>query len=559
MPKVQEYLPEVEAQGPVGQTSPMTEEASMFGRGMESAGRDIEDAGTIVHQRQTQEETSNAYADVAEQRANMMMRVQEETANGTLDVDQIKQDYQDWSDKQLDSLTTAGGKDAFNRAAARAGGSILQTAARGQAVMAGAKAKDNLTTLMNSNSSMAMNDPSQFADLRDGQTEAIQAQVDSGAISQPVAERMRQGMDLELAKGAVRGYMQSDYNKIKSAVMASGGKIDPNEDSLNSARTMLDSGGFDQFLDSDNKKALQNEIRSNQQAAQAAGGQALNQRQIAVAAQGEQFKVQSFEKLQTNSLDPASVTNAARSGIISSDEQLKMYHLINESGKGEMATNPAVKNNIMNRVLSPDNDPQHISDPMQVAYMVKDGMLSTQDFHQISQAIQMVPSNRVNSFNEGQLLQKAQAAIGTSDPNAQYKLMQFTNEVQQAKQTAMKSQQPIGPLLDPNSNQYLGNQIQKYVATPQDILKAQADKVRGTAVAPTNIQTQPGVIPTPSQPGFLGGFSTPAPGASIAATKPEDIANMDLASLQKLPPSSLNPAQKAAAATRWRQLKAVNK
>lgn len=543
MPRVQEYLPENEAQGPVGQTSPMLEQIGMFGRGIEEFGNSVTEAGSILHQRQTQAETSDAYASVAEQRANMAARIQQETADGTLDIGKVQTDYQDWAEKQYDTYDTTSGKDAFARASSRAGGSLLQTASRGYAIIQGNKAKDNLTTLMNSNSSMVMNDPSQFPDLHSAQVEAVQSQVDSGAISQPDAERMKQLMNLELAKGAIRGYMQSDYASIKGAVVSTGGKVDPNEDQLNTARKMLDHGAFDEFLDTDQKAALQKEIRSNQTAAQTAGVQAIQQRRDAVSAQGEQFKMQSFEQLQTNGLNPDDVTKAARAGLITSDEQLKMYHLIDQAGKEESVSNPVVKNGIMARVLSPDNDPQHISDPLQVAYLVKDGMLSKKDFQEIQTAVQMVPSNRVNSFNEGKLLEKAKNTIGTNDPQGEYKLAQFTSEVQQAKQKALNEKQPIGPLMDPSSPTYLGNQISKYVATPQDILRKQADQARGITVAPANIATAPGVNPTPPS----------------AQTSHENINSMDLAGLSTLNPKSLSPSEKAVAAARWRELKQGSK
>jgi hypothetical protein len=360
-----------------------------------------------------------------------------------------------------------------------------------------------------------------------------------------VAAQVQKATDLEMSKAATRGFMQSDYNNIKNAVINSGGKVDPNADGLNNARKMLDNGAFDQYMDSDTKKSLYQEIRQNQVAAQTAGVQALNQKQMANDAAGESFKVNSYEKLQSNSLSPDDVTKAARQGIISSDEQLKMYHLIDQAGKDEMKTDPQLYNSLTSRIFSADNDPQHISDPMQFAYMVKYGLLSVPDFKKLSDAIGLVPQNRVNAFNEGQLLSNAKTMIGRngSDPAADYKLMQFTNEVQLAKQDAVKNQRPIGPLFDPQSPQYLGNQIQKYISTPQQILQQQADKARGQIVAPAPISTQPGVIP-----------STAA--GTNAGVNVEAINNMAMPELLKLNPKSLSPEQAAAARARYNALHA---
>lgn len=519
----------------------MLEQVGMFGRGIEEAGRSFQDAYTIIHQRETQAETSDAFASIAEQRAAMMERIQDETAKGTLNVDDIKKDYQSWVDKQFDTYQTTGGRNAFTRASSRAGGALLQSATRGYAAIQGQRAVDNLTTLSNTNSSMVMNDPSQFPDLYSSQVEAIQAQVENGALSQPQAERLRQQMSLELAKGAVRGHMQADYNNIKTAVVDSGGKIDPNTDRLNTARAMLDNGAFDEFLNSDQKKALQNEIRGNQAAAQTAGLQAIKVRQDAIAAQGEVFKVDAYDKLQKNALTPDSVSAAAHAGLISSDEQLKMFHLISQAGRDELHSDPQLKNSIKDRILSPDNSPNHISDPMDVAYLVKDGMLSMKDFQELQQTAAMVPQNRVNAFAEAKLMEKARAAIGTG-PDAEYRLAQFSSEVHQAKLSASQTQTPIKDLFDPNSKSYLGAQLQKYVQTPQQVLHDEAERARGLTVAPQNVQTAPGVSPTPG----TGTSRTP---------KIDDIQVMNIDQLKALNPKSLPPAEKAAAAARWRALK----
>lgn len=545
MAKIQEYLPESDAQGPVGQTSPLLEQVGMYGRGMETFGRELGDALTVVRQRDTAAETSDAYASVAEQRAGMMQRIQDETNAGTLDdkgLAKIKDDYQQWAEKQSDTYNTPGAKDAFVRSSARAGGSILVNAAHGSALVAGNKAKENLNTVMNQNSNMVMQDPSQFDNLRDSQKEMIQSQIDSKALTPEDARKVETAMDLELAKAATRGHMQSDYANIKAAVMANGGKdgVDIDKPDFNHSKIWLDQEGVSGILDSTSKHQLEQEIKSNTVAAMVAGKQELSVKQAAIDAQGEKFKVNSYEKLLNNSLSPDDVTKAARAGIITPEEQLKMYHLVTEAGKAQSTTNPALKNQIMNRVLLPDNDPNHISDPMQVANMVQSGMLTHKDFQDISKAIQMVPANRVNSFNESQLMKVAKQRIGTGDPDSEYKLMLFQNEVQQAKQNASANKKPIGELFDPHSANFMGNQVQKYVSSPQDILRAQAEKARGAFVSPAPVDAQIGVTPSSNVP---------------PAQKPEDIAGLDLAGLKKLNPASLNPAQKAAAKARWNALK----
>jgi len=572
MPKVHEYLPEAEAQGPVGGTSPLLDHVGAYGRGLESFGQTVQDAHHIITQRDTQAETSDAYANVAEKRAQMMMQIQESTNDGTLDdkgFAAIQKDYQDWTEKQYDSFNTNGGRNAFLRASGRAGGSILQSAARGRAAVAGAQAVASVKKLTVSNSNIVQNDPTQFADVRDAQEEYLQAQIETGVISPAAAQQMRVAMDTDLSKAAVRGWMQADYGNIKASVVSSGGKVDPNELRLNSARHMLDSGGFDQFLDTDEKARLQGEIRANQAAAQAAGMAALRSREIAVGAQGEAFKASAYEDIRLGKYDPASAFKAFQAGLIDSDAQLKLNHLADAAQAKESTSNAAAFNNYMTKILSPENEEGHISDPLsQLAFYVKKDpfefgpnnlYISKSDYDKLVESHNMVPANRVNAFNEGLLLQKAKTMIGNG-PDADYRLMQFTTEVNQAKQNAMANKLPLAPFFDPNSKEYLGNGLQKYVPTPAAILKQQADQIRGQVVPPQSVSVQPGVIPTPSRPwpnaamGDAIGDQPDSPDTA-APSRMEEIKKMSKTALEKLDPASLSSEEREAAAQRWRELK----
>jgi hypothetical protein len=503
MPKVQEYLPEQEAQGPVGQTTPMLEQVGAYGRGIEDFGRDVDNAYSVLHQRQTQMETSDAYASVAEQRAQYMDRIQQETNNGTLDVAKVKQEYQDWTEKQYDSYSTAGGKDAFARASSRAGGAILLGAAHGKAAVMGNQARENLSQMSISNSNMVQNDPSQFADIRNSQVEAIQHQVETGALTPAAARQTQDAMDLELSKSAVRGHMLTDYNQIKSAVISSGGKIDPNTPGLNSAASMLRNGAFDSFLDSDHKKQLEQEIRGNQAAAQTAGNQVVAQKNAAYGAQADAWKSQAYDKLENNALDPAEVHKMVTGDNPYLDVATGQHflHLINQQGKAQLESDPTFKNQMVRNILSADNAPGHQADVMQSAPMVRDKMMSYQDFQQGRQVQQLLAGDPSLRQGASQFLESSQAKL-KGDPAAEYKMSLITNDMVKQVQNAKANNEPVGPLFDPTSSKYMGaSTAAKYAATPQQIMQNQAAAFRGGAPTPAQIQTQPGVVPTPTPAG----------------------------------------------------------
>lgn len=526
MPKIQEYLPETEAQGPVGAVSPLLEQTAMFGRGIEAAGRDINDAATVLRERKSQAESSDAYAQVAEQRESFMQRIQQQTNDGSLDdkgVEQIKKDYQDWVDKQYDSYDTAAGKDAFVRASSRTAGAILLHASAGQAVAAGNKAKADAGNMVNSMSNVLMNDPSQFPDLHQQSVEYVQSQVESGAVKPDVARQIQTAFDTELAKGALRGHMQNDYAAIKQAVINSGGKVDPNTDKLNTAQAALMAGAFDSFINSDQKHALMQEIKSNQRAAEDAGNMALKKNQELMDAKNQAFKSSAMENIQKGTYDPNDAVKAVQAGVISPKEQDSLNKLQLAQLEKNIGSNPTAKAQLMTRILSPEGTEGHISDISQLADRVATNKaeiyagsqkISKKDFDDLALQFSMV--NGPNRTKESNLISYAQSKFGDT-PDGHYKLSQFTNELQKAKDDAIKQNQPLAPLYDRNNKDSFYNKIQDFMSSPQQLLNQQAKKL-------TN----------PNQ-----GF---------------DASKLNLQDIKNLNPATLTPAQRNEVRARFKQL-----
>lgn len=545
MPKIQEYLPEQNASGPVGALSPNLEQVTLFGRGIEKFGTELTGALQAVEQRNTQVEVSDANATISQARADYMDRIAQETNDGTLDVDKVKGDYQKFVEKEYDNFSTAGGRNTFNRLSARAGGSILQHAAHGYSVVQSNQAKADLVTSVNNYSSVLMKDPTQFPDIRDSQTEAIQAQVDAGMLTPPQQIQMQKAVDVELSKAATRGYAQSDYENMKQAIVATGGKVDPEDPRYNTARHMLDAGGFDQFLDSSQKHSLYQELRQNQTAAQTEGLRLLNIHDGALNGQQEVWKQQAVAKLAKNTL---STDDVLKSPMDAADKYTWIERIKSWS-KQEIATDPRVKNNLTQRILSADNEPGHISDMSQLTQAVGHG-ISPQDYEHLSNLIDKSPQGQVNKHNEKSLIDMAKAKLvkpsglgGFPDPDGEYNLMMFTNALQEAKQKAIAEGKPASAVLNPNSPEFFGKEIQHYQLTPQQIMTKMASQYRGQANAPTTVQTMPGV-PTPA-----GNYTTPAPKFT-----PDDIGLMSKSELSKLPANRLTPEQREAARLRYNAL-----
>lgn len=487
MPQIKEYLPEVEAQGPIGQTSPMLEQVAMYGRGIEDAGRSLEDAGTVLRQRQTMSETSDAAASVAEQRQAYMERIQQSTDNGTLDdkgLDKIKQDYQDWTEKQYDKYDTAGGKDAFVRASARTGGAILQHAAIGSAVVAGNKAKNDASVMVNSFSNVLMNDPSQFTDLHSQSVEYVKSQVDSGAVKPEIATQIQSAFNKELVKGAVRGYMANDYASIKNAVQSSGDKVDPDDPRFNVAKKALSAGAFDEFIDADTRHGLEQEIKSNQNSAQSAGKLAINKQVELQTARRDAFVGMAHEKILSGEYSPEDGNKAAMSGTISPEDKRALDKLAIAQADKSIGANPAAYADLKMRILSPEGTPGHISDLMQLSKAVATNKSQTnyagskyinkEQYNDLSLTFQ--GANAQNNLAASKLFDTAKGKIGNA-PDAAFRLASFMNDAEQAKAAAVKENKPVSNLYNPDSNDSLYKNINKYVITPQEILQGKAKNI----------------------------------------------------------------------------------
>jgi hypothetical protein len=120
------------------------------------------------------------------------------------------------------------------------------------------------------------------------------------------------------------------------------------------------------------------------------------------------------------------------------------------------------------------------------------------------------PAGEAMNANRKNLLTYARAKLvsgnaltGEKDPDGEYQLMQFTNDLQQAEEQQRTSGKPIGDLYRPGSPLFAGANIAKYVQTPQQIMAKKAAAIRGDNTPPAaTINTTPGIVPsTANTPG----------------------------------------------------------
>lgn len=201
----------------------------------------VVDGAGAIYKREAQIELSDLNARFSDARAEWQTRIDEDVRNGSVDSEKIKSDYQAYVNKINEGINTAEGRSYFDRQAARLNVFVMKNATRGQALVAGARAEQDWRTSLNKSSNVLQNDPSAFRDVYDSTLESIEAQVAAGAIPASIAEKFKTQTGTELAKNAVRGMILKDPALAKTA---------------------LDKGSYDNYLDPDTKAQLRNSANS---------------------------------------------------------------------------------------------------------------------------------------------------------------------------------------------------------------------------------------------------------------------------------------------------------
>lgn len=469
MPRIQTYDQQVETQGPTGGVSPNLELATATGRAVENLGRSVDAVGGALEKRESQEEQSSVFAQLATNHANWSAEINKRTANGTLDVDEFKQEYEDSVNKIGDDLSTDAGGNAFKRESARFGSALLQQAAAGKAALAGEEARGNFETALNENSNALYQNPSAFDATRASMESYINSQVSQGLIPAKKADELKDQVDRGLSQSALRGFMQ----------------VNPD-----AAKSLLDNGNFDQYIKGQDKYKMYEEVKQFQRGAEIEKKRQQTALDDAQSARAEEWKnTSAIPQLVSGALQPKAVMN---NPDLNSDEKLKWLNLIDARAKKESNGDPAVENNIMKRMFLPDGDPQKISSVEQMEPYAAKGLISFPKMEQYSAYLQKKSpeAQAMNSqrkmfmdYAKGKLV-NANPMLGTKDPDGELNFNNLMSEVMKTEQSYRKAGKDPSELFDQKNPNSVWNKVPGFVKTPQQIMQGMADQVRAPNAPP---------------------------------------------------------------------------
>lgn len=456
MPEIKEYLPQEEAQGPVGGTSPNIEAVTSAGRGLERLGSSIEEGSTIINRAATQSEVSDVSAGFAQARADWTQKVKERLADGSLDTDKLKQEYDEYTDKMGQNLSTAGAQDYFQKQKARLGASLVTGAIHAQAAQAGRRVADNWDTTLQQSAVAVANDPTQFEDTYNANVHGINEMIAANPALAGHEEKFRRQAGETLSIAAVKGLADVDTDK---------------------ASQMLDHGAFDQYLSNDQKDNLKGYIKTKERADDLEG----ERQQAAVEKAKHAASEDALNKALPNIYNGTMTTDQIMKSAMAPEKKIEAMNIMKQQMKDPEKSDPATFNDFSRRINLPDGDPNKVNDISQLTPAAAQGKLSIPDMQKLKTWMDKTPEGTALRDNRRRLIDMAQAKLvkkdamlGIADPDGEFNMAQFQVGLQHAEEEQRKAGKPIGDLYDPSSKDSFYSKLGKYQLTPQQILEKMA-------------------------------------------------------------------------------------
>lgn len=470
MPQIQEYLPQQEAQGAVGATSPNIELAGAVGRSIENLGGAINQGGQLLHRRAAQEETADVYADFADKRAAYTAQVQQQTQDGTLDIDKLKEQYDNDTHNAGSDYSTPEARNYFERQQSRLRGHLIQMATSGQAQISANAAKGAWKLGLDKNSLAVENDPGSFEDTYNSSLESVDALISSGGLPEKMRDQAVQQMGSTLASAAVNGWA----------------KLDPAK-----AKQMLDSGALDKvgdtpILSAQTKDQLYASVQRYANAAEVEDRRTDKAIEDARKAAQEKWGSDSLPKLAQNALSTRDVMAAVKNGTIDWEHGERWINMIDQGAKKELRTDPRTKNQLIQRIADPNNT-NPIADMNDLIPFVGKG-ISISDFNQMTSLFNKTPDGQALKSGEKNLLNTLKTVkfkndlTGTQDILGEKNFSSAWGDYIQAKNSA-QTMADKKALLDPNSPTYFASDtnMAKYQTTMSQRLEHQMSQRVGKA------------------------------------------------------------------------------
>lgn len=484
MPIVHEYTADAQVGGPFQTRQARDLDTGNVGSSIANLGSAVSAVGEQIHKRNAQAEISGLNAKISEAHANFTNDLDDtlqsaDPADRTIS-DKFMQDYDDQMDEVGSGISTPEGQAYFERANAQMRSHFQVASMQGQATLAGHQAVQDQNATTNNYSSSLMNDPSSFDTVKNLNDMSIQALVQNETIDPNTASKLTTESQTQLAKSAVRGWIN----------------LDPA-----GAKAQLDSGKWDKYVGGDLKYQLGKEADQGVSAQRIEANRQKSVADQAAADQAEAAKDQMLNKLYGAGL---STNDVLKNQSLSFSDKKMMLGMIDTSKDSKIKTDPGTMISLFNRVNLPEGNPQKITDPDVLNQYFGKG-LDISSLQQLRAEIQgrKTPQGEIEAKLKGNFLEsikgqltKANPMIGIKDPEGDAQYQSFLSNFLPAYDAARKAGKDPVSLLNPQSADYMGKLVSPFVRSPQQILNSMVNQgVPTTQLAPGSTTTQNAAAP----------------------------------------------------------------
>ncbi len=491
MPRINDYYgtPELNAQEQPLDSSVSLTQPGEQGRALSNFANTVSNIGDAVYHREAQEEVSDLNAKFSEARAQWTDKINQQTREGNVDPQKLRDEYQQYTNKMSEGIKTSAGRDYFDRQAGRLGGLILKNSSHAKAMVAGQKAITDYTQSLNISTANLDQNPENFKDELGFQMDGIESQVATGVIDSKTGEKLKVAASKELAKGAIRGWA----------------KLDPEK-----ATEVLNRGEYDKYISGEDRSAMLGYINQQSLAKEMEFKKAERNKDNADKLRSEAWQQKALPALAKGGLQ----TQAILDSPMAPNEKIRWLKLQDEFIKDSAKSDPRVKNEIARQLLLPDDDPnKKVHGVADMADYVGKG-LNLADVEQLQTFIDKTPEGKAQKESRHRLLDAAKhiivkqdlsTGLDITDETTEYNLSSFTESL--LKKEAEFRQEKKNPmdLYNPSSKDYFLNNAQAFKKSPTQVM---ADKAKAMQ-RQTNILTHgtpnppPGTPPPPVPPGFV--------------------------------------------------------
>jgi hypothetical protein len=487
VPRIDEVLPSVKPAGPTEQRRPTAEEFG-GGTGLERLGQGVTQFAESVYKREEQEETTNLHVEMSKAHADWTNHIQERVQKEELDTQQVMTDYDEYMGKLGENIQTRGAQNYFQTTSAELRSHFLERSMAAQTELAGIKAKESYTQSLNFQTSTLLNDPSSFEMAKLMHDQNIDQLVENGGLPAKAAERLKVAGQTKLAEGAIRGWIGLDPDNTEKE---------------------LKEGKWDQFISGDLKHQLFSEIRQTKAAQLIDQERQLKAQEKAVKAQQEVTQNKFLENMVSGKLTAKDVlkSNLDAFGSGSKEQFLKM---LETSGNDKIKTDAGTFTSLFDRIHAGEDDPHKIRDENELNSFLGRG-LTFEDLQKLRGEVQgrKTQDGEIESeMKKGvlniarQKLVKANPMLGITDPDGEAQYQRYMNFFLNEFSAQKKQGKTATQLLDPDSPDFLGKQIDRFQKTPQEIIKG-LTKIQQPRTEGANDQgqtPQPTAAPKPTKP-----------------------------------------------------------